>query len=176
MNKKHILAHLRNIPDFPKKGIQYKDINYLFSDAESLQQLSDELYERYKDKGITKVVGLETRGVVLSAILAQRLKAGLVLCRKKGKMPGKTRAESYQKEYGPDTIEIQEGTINSDDVVLIHDDLLATGGSMNATYKLVKSFEPKKIMINFIFELRSEGLDGRSVLPYDVAIDSLLVI
>lgn len=176
MNKKYVLDHLRNIPDFPKKGIQFKDVNFLFTDAGVIRELSDEIYARYKDRGITKVVGLETRGVVLASILAARIGAGLVMCRKKGKMPGITRCESYYKEYGIDEIEIQEGAITPQDTVLIHDDLLATGGSMRATYSLVESFAPKEIKINFIFELKSECPHGREALPKDVDVESMLVI
>lgn len=176
MNEKYVLEHLRNIPDFPKQGIQYKDINYLFTNAGVLHELGDELKRRYKDKGITKVVGLETRGIVMGAITAEKLDAGLVMCRKKGKMPGITRGTSYAKEYGEDKIEIQAGAITNDDVVLIHDDLLATGGSMAAAYKLVESFHPKKIYINFLFELRSEGLKGREALPKNVDADVLITL
>lgn len=176
MNEKYVLDHLRNIPNFPKEGIQFKDVNFLFTDAGVIKELSDEIYARYRNKGITKIVGLETRGVVLAAILAARIGAGLVMCRKKGKMPGITRCETYNKEYGIDEIEIQEGTITPQDTVLIHDDLLATGGSMRATYNLVQSFEPKEIMINFIFELKSECPNGRDALPQNVDVESMLVI
>lgn len=176
MNEKYVLGHLRNIPDFPKLGIQYKDINFLFSDATVLHKLSDELYHRYKDNYITKVVGVETRGLVLASILAEKLGAGLVMCRKKGKMPGNTKSEKYEKEYGFDEIEMQEDSIKKDDVVLIHDDLLATGGSMKAAYNLVEKFSPQKIFLNFIFELKSECPDGRKALPTNVDIQSLLVI
>lgn len=176
MNEKYILDHLRNIPDFPKPGIQYKDINFLFTDAGVVRELTDELVARYSGRGITKVVALETRGVIMGSILAERLGAELALCRKKGKMPGKVSREKYEKEYGYDEIELQEGAVTSNDVVLIHDDLLATGGSMRAAYELVKSFQPKEIAINFLFELRSEGLDGRSALPKDIEVNSLITL
>lgn len=176
MNKEYILNHLRNIPDFPKKGIQYKDINYLFTDGGVLREFSTALYELYKSRGITKVVGLETRGIVLASILAEKLGAGLVMCRKPGKMPGQVRQQSYAKEYGIDTIELQVGSITHEDTVLIHDDLLATGGSLLAAYKLVSSFEPEKIMINVAFELTSEGLHRRDILPKDPELVSMLTI
>lgn len=176
MNRKYVLEHLRNIPDFPKKGIQFKDFNFLVSDAGVIKELSDELYSRYSDKGITKIVGLETRGIILGSILAEKLGAGVVLCRKKGKMPGETRCAKYKKEYGFDEIEIQVGAICEDDVVLIHDDLLATGGSMRATYDLVDSFSPKTIYVNYVFELESECPGGRNTLPEDADIQSLFVI
>lgn len=176
MNEKYVLEHLRNIPDFPKKGIQFKDINYLFTDAGVVKELGDELYRKYQNRGITKIVGLETRGVILASILAERIGAGIVLCRKKGNMPGEVRGARYEKEYGTDEIEIQEGAITNEDVVLIHDDLLATGGSMRATYNLVKSFAPKEVLINFIFELKSECPDGRKALPENEEIQALIEI
>lgn len=176
MNKEYVLSHLRNIPDFPQKGIQYKDINYLFTDGGVLREFAAELQNLYGKRGITKVVGLETRGVVLASILAHEISAGLVLCRKPGKMPGQVKQESYSKEYGVDTIEMQCGSITPNDTVLIHDDLLATGGSLLAAYKLVASFEPRKIMLNAAFELTSEGLNGRKQLPKDVEFVSLIEI
>lgn len=176
MNEKYVLGHLRNIPNFPKKGIQYKDINFLFTDAGVIKELSDELVCRYKNKRITKIVGVETRGIIMAAILAEKLNAGLVMCRKKGKMPGETKSEKYEKEYGFDEIEIQENSITKDDVILIHDDLLATGGSMKAAYNLVQKFSPKDVFMNFIFELKSECPDGRKALPSDIDIQSLIVI
>ena len=167
MNKEYILNHLRNIPDFPKKGIQYKDINYLFTDGGVLREFSTALYELYKSRGITKVVGLETRGIVLASILAEKLGAGLVMCRKPGKMPGQVRQQSYAKEYGIDTIELQVGSITHEDTVLIHDDLLATGGTALATAKLVEQAGGEVAAIRFAMELTD--LDGRSVLEgYDV--------
>ena len=164
MDKQFLLDNLRNIPDYPKPGIQFQDVSTVFKNAECLRMLSDELYGLYKDKGITKVVGIESRGFVLGAILAARLGAGFVMCRKPGKLPGMTRKASYKKEYGYDCIELHDDAIKSDDVVLIHDDLLATGGSMLAACQLVRSFSPKGGFVNFILELRMEGLDGREAL------------
>lgn len=136
----------------------------------------NELYELYKDKGITKVVGIESRGFVVGAALAYKLGAGFVMCRKPGKLPAETRKESYMKEYGKDTIEIHTDAINDKDVVLLHDDLLATGGSMLAAYNLVQQFNPKSTYINFIIELTIEGLHGRAVFPKEVDITTLLRI
>lgn len=164
MDKNFILDNLRNIPDYPKPGIQFQDISTVFKNPDCLLMLADELYNIYKDKGITKIVGIESRGFVLGAILAARLGAGFVMCRKPGKLPGSTRKISYQKEYGFDDIEIHEDAITSEDVVLIHDDLLATGGSMLAACQLVRSFNPKDVFVNFILELRMEGLKGREAL------------
>ena len=123
----------------------------------------DELYQIYKDKGITKIVGIESRGFVIASALAVRLGAGVVLCRKPGKLPAETVQESYTKEYGTDTIEIHKDAIEADDIILLHDDLLATGGTMKAAYNLVKKFNPKGIYVNFIIEITDEGLHGRDL-------------
>lgn len=176
MNNETLLKNLRNIPDFPIKGIQFKDVSTLFKNPACMDIMVDELYEMYKDKGITKVVGIESRGFVVGAILAHKLGAGFVMCRKEGKLPADTRKMSYAKEYGTDVIEIHSDAITEDDVVLLHDDLLATGGSMLAAYQLVQQFKPKASFINFIIELTIEGLNGRSVFPPDCDITALLRI
>ena len=172
MNKELLLENLRNIPDFPIPGIQFKDVTSLFKNPDCLREMDNALYELYKNKGITKVVGIESRGFVMAASLALRLGAGFVPIRKLGKLPAETITETYGKEYGHDTIEIHKDAIDENDVVLIHDDLLATGGTMLAAYNLVKKLNPKKAMINFLIEL--EGLKGRDVFPADAQIDCLL--
>ena len=144
--------------------------------GECLRIMVNELYDLYKDKGITKVVGIESRGFVVGAALAYKLGAGFVMCRKPGKLPAETKQESYMKEYGKDTIEIHTDAITEKDVVLLHDDLLATGGSMLAAYNLVRQFNPKRTYINFIIELTIEGLHGRAVFPEDVDITTLIKI
>ena len=106
MNNEILLQNLRSIPDFPVKGINFRDVTTLFKSAECLRIMEDELYELYKDKGITKIVGIESRGFVMASALAVRLGAGVVLCRKPGKLPAETVQETYNKEYGTDTIEI----------------------------------------------------------------------
>lgn len=174
MNNPILLKNLRCIPDFPIKGINFRDVTTLFSNAECLQIILDELYEMYKDKGITKVVGIESRGLVIGAALAVRLGAGLVLCRKKGKLPAETIEESYSKEYGTGTLEIHKDAISSDDVVLLHDDLLATGGTMLAAYNLCQKFQPRSTYINFIIEITDEGLHGRDALPKEVEVTTLM--
>ena len=176
MNNKTLLENLRCIPDFPIPGINFRDVTTLFKSPECLQIMIDELYEIYKDKGITKIVGIESRGFVLSSALALRLGAGVVLCRKPGKLPAETIQESYAKEYGTDTIEIHKDAITSDDVVLLHDDLLATGGTMRAAYNLVKKFNPKDIHVNFIIEIGDEGLHGRDAFEEDTEITTLISI
>ena len=136
--------------------------------------ICDETYDLYKDKGITKIVGIESRGFVITSALAYRLNAGVALCRKPGKLPWETIKESYEKEYGVDTIEMHKDAIEENDIVLIHDDLLATGGTMKAACDLVRKFNPKKIYCNFIIELINEGLNGRDTFDKDIEITSLL--
>ena len=174
MNNKTLVENLRCIPDFPQKGINFRDVTTLFKNAECMNIMLEELYELYKDKGITKIVGIESRGFVMASALAIKLGAGVVLCRKPGKLPAETVQESYSKEYGTDTIEIHKDAITSDDVVLLHDDLLATGGTMKAAYNLVQKFNPKKTFINFIIEIKDEGLQGRDMFDKDVEITTLL--
>ncbi|MBQ4379733.1 MAG: adenine phosphoribosyltransferase [Bacteroidaceae bacterium] len=161
MNNKVLIDNLRCIPDFPKKGINFRDVTTLYKSAECMKIMVDELYEIYKNKGITKIVGIESRGFILAAALAYKLGAGMVMARKPGKLPSTVIKESFSKEYGVDTIEMHIDSINENDVVLIHDDLLATGGTAKAAYKLVQHFHPKKVYMNFIIEIRDEGLHGR---------------
>ena len=172
MRKELLLANLREIPDFPIPGILFYDVTTLFKNAECLQEMLDTLYETYKDKGITKIVGIESRGFILGGALASRLGAGFVMARKPGKLPAETIEETYAKEYGTDCIQIHKDAINENDVVLLHDDLLATGGTMAATYRLVKKCGAKKTYINFVIEL--EELNGRKVFPKDVEVETLL--
>ena len=176
MNNKLLLDNLRCIPDWPKKGVNFRDVTTLFKKPECLKEINKEMYDLYKDKNITKIVGIESRGFVMSSALAIQLGAGVVLCRKPGKRPCETVQESYAKEYGKDTIEIHKDAIDENDIVLLHDDLLATGGTMKAAYDLVKKFHPKKIYANFIIELTNEGLNGRSDFDDDIEISSLIQI
>jgi adenine phosphoribosyltransferase len=174
MNEKLLLDNLRCIPDWPIKGVNFRDVTTLFKSAECVKEICDDMYELYKDKGITKIVGIESRGFVMSSALAIRLGAGIVLCRKPGKLPCETVQESYAKEYGMDTIEIHKDAINENDVILLHDDLLATGGTMKAACQLVKKFHPKKIYCNFIIELESEFPNARKEFGDDIEVSSLL--
>ena len=176
MNNKTLLENLRCIPDFPKKGINFRDVTTLFGNPECLQIIEDELYDIYKNYGLTKIVGIESRGFVMASALAVKLHAGVVLCRKPGKLPGDTVQESFSKEYGEDTIEIHNDSISENDVVLLHDDLLATGGTMKAAYNLVKKFNPKKIYVNFLIELVNEGLNGREIFDKDTEITTLMQV
>lgn len=176
MNNQLLLDNLRCIPDWPIKGVNFRDVTTLFKNAECVKTISDEMIELYKDKGITKIVGIESRGFVMSSAVALRLNAGIVLCRKPGKLPCETVQQNYAKEYGIDTIEIHKDAIDENDIVLLHDDLLATGGTMKAACDLVKKFHPKKIYCNFIIELVNEGLNGRDTFDEDVEVTSLIQI
>lgn len=162
MNIEEIKSCFRTVKDFPVKGILFYDITTMLKNPEALRSVSDILYETYKDKGITKVVGLESRGFILGADLAIRIGAGFVPIRKPGKLPSAKLSQSYNKEYGVDTIELHQDAISEDDIVLMHDDLLATGGSAVAALSLIERANPKKIFANFIVEL--EALGGRKLL------------
>lgn len=175
MNNQRLIDNLRCIPDFPKKGINFRDVTTLYKNGECVQMMLDELESIYKDKGITKIVGIESRGFVMASALAGRLGCGIVLARKPGKLPATVIKESFSKEYGVDTIEMHVDSITEDDVVLIHDDLLATGGTAMAAYKLVQHFNPKKIYVNFIIEITDEGLHGRDLFK-DIELSTLLTI
>ncbi|MCR6503345.1 adenine phosphoribosyltransferase [Bacteroides muris (ex Fokt et al. 2023)] len=172
MSKETLAKSIREIPDFPIPGVLFYDVTTLFKEPAALQELSDILYEMYKDKGITKVAGIESRGFIMGPILATRLGAGFVPIRKPGKLPAETIEESYDKEYGKDTIQMHKDAITEDDVVLLHDDLLATGGTMEAACKLVKQTNPKKTYVNFIIELKD--LHGREVFGKDVEVETVL--
>ena len=175
MNNKLLMDNLRCIPDFPVKGINFRDVTTLFKNAECVKIMLDELEALYKDKGLTKIVGIESRGFVMASALAARLGCGIVLARKPGKLPSTTIKESFTKEYGVDIIEIHIDAINENDVVLIHDDLLATGGTAKAAYKLVQHFHPMKTYMNFLIEITDEGLHGRDLFK-DIELTTLLTI
>ncbi len=162
MNIEAIKNSIRNVPDFPKKGIQFKDITTALKEPEVLQKMVDLLYEHYKDKGITKVVGIESRGFIVGSILAYKLNAGFVMLRKPGKLPADKYQVEYELEYGTDTLEIHKDAIDKDDVLLLHDDLLATGGSANASLELLRKFGNNPTYLSFLIELT--GLNGVSKL------------
>ena len=168
----YVKSKIRDIIDFPKKGIVFKDLTTVFKDPKAMHTGGTSLADLYRNMGITKVVGIESRGFIGGSIMAYELGAGFVPARKPGKLPADTISCSYEKEYGTDTIEIHRDAISEDDVVVLHDDLLATGGTMAAVYELVKSMNPKKIYVNFIVEL--SDLKGRAALPTDAEITSLI--
>ncbi len=163
---------IRNIPDFPKPGIQFKDVSTSFKDRRIFKYIVSEIRNHYLDYGITKVVGIESRGFILGSSLANEFHAGFIPIRKPGKLPSETFSQTYDLEYGSDTLEIHSDALNSDDVVLIHDDLLATGGTVNAAIELVKKFGVKKIYVNFFVEL--DALKGRERIDANVPVWSLV--
>ena len=175
MNNQVLIDNLRCIPDFPRKGINFRDVTTLYKSAECMKIMLDEMYELYKDKGITKIVGVESRGFIMASALAGKLGCGVVLARQPGKLPATVIKESFTKEYGVDTVEIHLDSISEDDIVLIHDDLLATGGTAKATYKLVQQLHPRKIYMNFIVEITDEGLHGRDLFK-DIELTTLITV
>lgn len=175
MSKESLLKHLRNIPDYPMTGVQFKDVTSWFMNPWDLREIAEKMYNYYKDKGITKVCGIESRGFVLGAILAEKLGAGFIPIRKPGKLPYEKVSIEYRKEYGFDRVEMHKDAIDENDVVLIHDDLLATGGTASAACELVNRFHPKKLMASFIIELTNlkarekfiDGVDIYSLIEMD---------
>ena len=168
----YIKSKIRDVMDFPTKGIVFKDLTTVFKDPRALHIIGWDLSQLYRDKGVTKVVGVESRGFIGGSILAFELGAGFVPARKPGKLPADTIRREYKKEYGTDVIEMHSDAITPDDVVVLHDDVLATGGTMAAVYDLVKSMNPKKIYVNFIIELTA--LHGRDVLPPEAEVTSMI--
>lgn len=163
---------IRNIPDFPKEGIQFKDVSTAFKDREIFKFIVSEVKDHYEGFGITKVVGIESRGFILGSILAGELHAGFVPIRKPGKLPSETFVQSYDLEYGSDSLEIHTDALTQDDVVLIHDDLLATGGTVNAAVDLVRRFGVTRIYVNFFVEL--DFLNGRKRIDNSHQVWSLI--
>ena len=172
MRAEEVKLQIRNIPDFPVKGIQFKDITTALQQPECLRWMRDEMVNLYKNKGITKIVGIESRGFIIAPAVAMELGVGFVPIRKPGKLPAETVEISYQKEYGVDTIQMHKDALSADDVVLLHDDLLATGGTMAAAIELVKKFGVKKVYVNFLIEL--DFLNGRELLEKGAEVDSLI--
>jgi adenine phosphoribosyltransferase len=165
---------IRSIPDFPKKGIMFRDITTLLGNAEALAYTIDTLFERYKDKNISKVVGIESRGFIVGTALAYRLGCGFVPIRKPGKLPAPTLKQIYQLEYGSDEIEVHQDAIQPGERVLIHDDLLATGGTIEAACRLVRQLHAEIVGLSFIIELtflhpreRLKGYDIHTLVQYD---------
>ncbi len=172
MTDSELIKSIRIVPDFPVKGIQFFDVTTLFKDSKAYTEVLDRICDIYKDKGITKVAGIESRGFISGAAIADRLGAGFVPVRKPGKLPADTVSESYAKEYGTDTIEIHADAITPDDVVLIHDDILATGGTSLAAIRLVKRFNPKAVYANFIIDITD--VPRTAPFPEDVEVSAIL--
>ena len=172
MTIEDVKKHIRDVYDFPVQGIVFKDLTTAFKDAECMRFFEEEMHRLYKDKGITKVIGIESRGFIMAPILGNRLGVGFVPIRKKGKLPAETYEVSYGKEYGVDVIQLHKDALVADDIVLIHDDLLATGGTMKAACDLVKLFNVKKIYVNFLVEL--DFLKGIEKFDKDIDVKSLI--
>tara|TARA_B100000579_G_C22803702_1_gene841325 strand:+ start:730 stop:1251 length:522 start_codon:yes stop_codon:yes gene_type:complete len=165
MNKQEIINSIRTVPDFPKKGIQFKDITTLLQEPELFSYTIDIFYEEFKNSNIDTVVGIESRGFIFAAPLALRLNCGMVLARKPGKLPSKIISEEYSLEYGEDSIEMHVDSINVKSNVLIVDDLLATGGTAKSVCNLVAKLGGKIHAASFLIILKD--LNGKEMLPVD---------
>ncbi|WP_047416043.1 adenine phosphoribosyltransferase [Cellulophaga sp. Hel_I_12] len=154
--------YIRDVNDFPNQGVVFKDITPLLLDAEAFQKAAHALYDLLKDKKIAKVVGLESRGFFFAPLLAAKLNAGFVPIRKQGKLPYQVERVSYALEYGSDTLEIHKDSIHPGDKVLVHDDVLATGGTAAAACELITRLGGEIVQCNFLIEL--DFLNGRNKL------------
>ena len=166
--------YIRSIPDFPIKGILFRDITTLLKEPEGMNKTLDELIKFTKGVHIDKVIGVESRGFIFGSLLAQKLGVGFIPVRKPGKLPAETESQTYQLEYGEDKIEIHKDAINPGDKVLIHDDLLATGGTAEAAAKLIEKLGGEVTQLSFIIELsflngreKLKGYDIQSIISYE---------
>lgn len=171
MKKLNLKNHVRNIPDFPKAGILFKDITTLLKNKKAFKQAVDELTAKFKNKKIDAVVAVEARGFILGGAMAHKLGVGFIPVRKKGKLPAATNSVTYDLEYGTDTLEMHHDAINPQDKVLIVDDLLATGGTVKAVTGLVKQMQGEVAGIAFLIELTD--LKGKDKLK-DYPVFSLI--
>ena len=172
--REYLNEHIRTIPDFPKPGIQFKDITTLLANKKALQLTSLILCDPYRENGVDVVVGLESRGFLFGTNMAQDLNAGFVPVRKPGKLPGHTISETYALEYGEDSLEVHSDAFKKGAKVIIHDDLLATGGSAAAATKLVERLGGIVVGYSFIMELSS--LKGREALKQNVPIETIIIV
>ena len=163
---------IRNIPDFPKPGIHFKDVSTSYQDGVIFSFIASEIHEHYLNAGITKVIGIESRGFILGSVIANKLNAGFIPIRKPGKLPCEIYSQSYELEYGFDTLEIHKDALDANDVVLIHDDLLATGGTIGAAIELVRKFGISNIYVNFFVEL--DFLNGIRKIDASIPVWSLI--
>lgn len=156
MNKKiveELKSSIRNVPDFPKKGILFRDITTLLKDASMFKEAIEVIAQRYKGKDIDKVAAVEARGFIFGAVTAYKLGAGFIPIRKKGKLPARVHEVTYQLEYGTDTLQIHRDALSQKDRVLIVDDLLATGGTAKAVCELIEQSQAQIAGIEFLIEL-----------------------
>jgi adenine phosphoribosyltransferase len=158
-----LLRYIRNVADFPAKGIQFKDITTLAKVHAPFKESCDKIIDQYKDQGVKKVTAIEARGYVWGGVIAYQLGAGFVLIRKPGKLPAETLSETYELEYGTDTIEMHKDAIEKGENVLVFDDLLATGGTAKAACNLVEKAGGVVVGIAFVIELTG-SLHGRDKL------------
>jgi adenine phosphoribosyltransferase len=163
---------VRTIENFPEPGIQFKDITPILADPELLRFAVNALSDPFRSLGISRVIGIEARGFILGAMIADELGAGFVPVRKRGKLPFRTVRESYDLEYGSDVIEMHEDAIPAGERVLIHDDVIATGGTANATRRLVE--RSGGIIQGFSFLIEIDALNGRFGLGPDYPVVSIL--
>ncbi|MBI2373572.1 MAG: adenine phosphoribosyltransferase [Deltaproteobacteria bacterium] len=168
-----IRERIRDVPDFPKPGIMFKDLTPVFAHGPTFRRLIDGLAERYRGEQIDTIVGIEARGFILAAPLATALGAGLVILRKPGKLPWKTYSQSYALEYGTDTLEVHQDAVRGGMRAVIMDDLLATGGTMSAAVELVTRLGGVVHEAGFVVEL--SFLKGRHRLPEGTKVGSVLV-
>jgi adenine phosphoribosyltransferase len=171
MKTADLSKHIRDIPNFPKEGIIFKDISTLLKHKDAFKKSVDALARKFKNERVQYVVGVEARGFIFGAALAYKIGAGFIPVRKKGKLPHKTKSVTYQLEYGSDTLEIHEDAINPGARVLVVDDLLATGGTVCAVCELLKAQKAKIVGVAFIIEL--EFLKGKEKLK-DLPIHSII--
>lgn len=161
-------SYIRDVPNFPKPGVTFKDITPLLNNPKALEAACENLYHKINDKAIDKVIGVDSRGFIFAPLLALKLNAGFVPVRKKGKLPYKTLSESYNLEYGTDTLEIHVDAIQKGEKVVVHDDVLATGGTAQAVCKLVEKLGGEIVQCNFLVQL--DFLKGAEKLKgYDIA-------
>ncbi len=160
--EKLIKSKIREIPDWPQKGVNFKDITPLIEDGKAFRRVIDAMAKPYLGRKIDKIVGVDARGFIIAAALAYKLKSGVAIVRKKGKLPSKKVSKKYALQYGSNTIEMHKDTILPGEKVLLVDDLLATGGTMGATLGLVEKLKGKIMGVDFIIELTF--LKGRKKL------------
>lgn len=163
---------IRTVPDFPEPGIQFRDISPILADAALLAGALEQLIAPWREAGISRVIGIESRGFLFGAMMAERLGAGFAMARKPGKLPAETLSAAYSLEYGSDTVELHTDAVGRDDRVLIHDDVIATGGTAAATTQLVSRLGGQVIGFSFFIELVQLG--GRAHLPADIPVHAVL--
>jgi adenine phosphoribosyltransferase len=166
--------YIRSIPDFPINGIMFRDITTLLINPEAVSKTLDYLFKNIGNKKVDKVVGIESRGFIFASLIASKLGVGFVPARKPGKLPAETETQTYQLEYGTDSIQIHKDAISKGDKILLHDDLLATGGTAEAASKLIEKLGGEVVQVSFIIELsflkgreRLKKFDVRSLIVYD---------